>query len=233
MKNIFFAAALLCGTLSAQSSFRIFDSQMNDVTGGVLYLADTNSGMIQLNLTVENIDTVSRNTTAGRLIISQPPGSTDAFIWGMIQYLPNTDSSQAPEIIAPAGTAPFEAYYFSNNNAGTATVNYCFWERTNMNNTSCVTVTFENHTPAGVPTPLAPPQLSYYPNPAPHEIGVGWTGWEYTTVNLYSATGALIETKDVRGQTECAFIVTGLPSGLYVISCIDDFGRVTNSRFVH
>ncbi len=233
MKKIaFLKLMLIAGALSAQSSFRIFDSQMNDVTNGVIYLSDTNSSQMQVSLTVENIDSVSRNTTAGRLIISQPAGSNEAFIWGMTQYVPNTDSSVTPEIIAPAGTVAFEGYYFPNG-GGVGTINYCFWERTDMNNNSCVTVTFENHFPAGYEAPIGTRSISIAPNPAVDEIGVGWSGLIYTTVNLYSSDGKLVESRDVRGQSECGFNLTGLPGGIYMISCVDDEGRVSNSRFVH
>jgi hypothetical protein len=233
MKKLSVLVVLLAGALHAQSSFRIFDDQMNDVTSGVIYIADTNAAQILCNLTVENIDSVSYDVTAGRLVLTAPVTSSNAMIWGMTQYPPNADSSVTSEIIAPAGTQMFQGLYFPNNNGGIATINYCFWNRYDMNNYSCVTVTYDNHFPAGMTTPLAPPAVSFTPNPAPTEIGVGWYGWVYTTVNLYSSNGELVETRDVRGQYECGFDLRNLPSGIYMISCVDDYGRVYNSRFVH
>lgn len=233
MKIPVLIATLFCASLHGQGTFRIFDSQMNDVTSGVLYIADTNATQILCDLNVENIDSVTHNVTAGRLVITSPATASNAFIWGMNQYPPSADSSVVSEIMQPAGTQTFQGLYFPNNNGGISTINYCFWERTDMNNNSCVTVTFENHFPAGVTASLGPPAVSFVPNPAPAEIGVGWTGWAFITVNLYASDGKLMESRDVRGQYECGFDLCALPSGIYMISCVDDYGRVYNSRFVH
>ncbi len=233
MKRIVLLAILSGGALHAQSSFRIYDDQLIDVTSGVIYIADTNATQMLCDLTVENVDSVSRDVVAGRLVLTAPVTSSNAMIWGATQYPPNADSSVVSEIIAPAGMQTFQGLYFPNNNGGIATINYCFWDRLDMNNYSCVTATFDNFFPAGMNPPLAPPQFWYYPNPAPFTIGVGWSGWEYTTVNLYSSDGKLLETRDVRGKNECAFVLTDMPNGIFMISCVDDDGRVSNSRFVH
>lgn len=232
MKHLLFFALLLCNAGHAQGTFRIFDAQMNDVTSGVLYIADTNAVSMQVNLTVENTDSNSHEVTAGRLVLSQPATASNAITWGSINYPPNADSSAIPEFISSAGTAPFTGDYFPNSNGGLCTINYCFWDSDDMNNYSCVTVTYDNFFPAGMTPPLAPPVFSYYPNPAPHTIGVGWYGWEYSTVNLYSFDGQLIESKDVRGRYECEFSLTGLPAGIYMISCVSE-SRVHNSCFSH
>jgi hypothetical protein len=233
MKKLFGFTLLISSSLGAQSSFRIFDTLGNDVTGGVIYVADTNASVIQVNLTVENVDSVTRNTTAGRLVISAPVTSQEAFIWDLTQYLPGTDSSVVNEFIPSGDSLPFEGYYFPNGNYGIATINYCFWERTDMNNNSCVAVTFDNYFSAGVSIPVTIPDVTMQPNPAPVEIGIGWSGWNYSTVNLYSSRGELIASHDVRGQYECTFDLRDLPSGIYMISCVEDNGRVFNSRFVH
>ena len=230
MKKLLIPVLLISSAISAQS-FRIFDNQMNDVTGGVMFVADTNSNQMQIDLTVENIDTVARSVTAGRLMISQPAGSTDAFIWGPTQYLPNTDSSGIAQTIQPTATDSFLGYYFPNNNGGTATINYCFWERTDMNNNVCVTVTFDNYFPAGITAPIAPPVILYGLS-EPREIGVGWGGISYTTVNLYSSDGKLIESRDVRGQGSCGFLLQNLAPGIYMISCVTEGGEAWNSRFL-
>lgn len=226
-------ATLFCASLQAQGTFRIFDSQMNDVTSGLMFVADTNASQILCDLSVENTDTIQHDVTAGRLVLNSPVTASNAFIWGMNQYPPGADSSVVSEIMQPAGTQVFQGLYFPNSNGGIATINYCFWERTDMNNNSCLTVTFENHFPAGMNAPLAPPAVYCGPNPALSEIGVGWSGWKYTTVNLYASDGTLVESRDVRGQNECGFDLRNLPGGIYLISCIDDYGRVSNSRFVH
>jgi hypothetical protein len=234
MKKLALIASLVCSTLGAQSSFRIFDDQMNDVTSGVMYIADTNAAQILCNLTVENIDSVSRNVTAGRLVLTSPVTASNAMIWGATQYPPNADSSTVSEIMAPGGMQSFQGLYFPNGNGGLATINYCFWDRYDMNNNACVTVTFDNFFSSGG-TPIAPsrPAITYGPNPAPYVIGVGWYNYFYESVNLYSSNGTLIDSRDVRGEASCEFEISHLPPGIYMINCVGVNEETYNARFIH
>jgi hypothetical protein len=233
MKKLLLLPLLFCAVLNAQNSFRIFDSQMNDVTGGTMYLQDTNAVNIQALLTVENIDSVTYQVTAGRLVIQQPAGAANAISWGSIMYVPSADSSALPETMAPAATIPFVGDYFPDTTNGIAIINYCFWDRFSVNNNACVTVTFDNNFASGIAIPVYSTGTSLYPNPAPTVVGVGWNHAFYHTVNLYSSDGALIESRDVRNLSGCEFDLTTLANGIYMISCVGANGEMYSTRFVH
>ncbi len=237
MKNIFFILFMSFGALSAQGTFRIFDAQMNDVTSGVIYLVDTNSAQMQVSLTVENTDSVPHNVTAGRLVISQPSGASNAFIWGMTQYPPSVDSSGIAEYMNPTATAAFEGYYFPNNNGGIATINYCFWETTDMNNNSCVTVTYDNYFPAGVGAPLesGAPIVTYGPNPASTFLGIGWSHGTFDRIELYGCDGSLVSVaKSETGFYSYEFDLTEIATGIYFIRCSNSTDPFSiNFTFVH
>lgn len=233
MRTALFVVLFFSATLPAQSSFRIFDEQMIDVTEGVLYLSDTNAAQIVARLTVENVDSIPRTITAGRLVLTQPSTASNAFTWGMYQYAPSNDTSMMAETILPSATDSFSGYYFPNNNGGIATINYCFWETTNMDNYSCVTVTFDNFFPAGISSPYYAIPLALFPNPAADIVGVGWSGPSYENVNLYSTSGTLIESRDVRNKGGCEFDLTNLPSGIYMINCTGTGEHTYSTKVLH
>lgn len=221
MKNVLLLLSFVsCTAMSAQGTFRIYDAQMNDVTGGIMYISDTNATNIAVYLTVENTDTNSHEVTAGRLVLSQPATASNAITWGSIGYTPGADSSLIPEFMSPSGTAPFVGDYYPNNNAGLATINYCVWETGNMSNNSCVTVTFDNVFPAGG-SPLAPaePRITYGPNPATTGIGIGWSHVQIDRVDLYSSDGKLVSTSTLESGLQTEFTLTGMPEGIYYIHC--------------
>lgn len=239
MKPIFAIVSLAiasCGGVYAQGTFRILDTNMTDVTGGVLYIADTNASVITANFSVENTDTIWHEVTAGRLVISQPATASNAFSWGPNNYAPTVDSSAISESMAPSGTAAFQGNYFPNGNGGLATINYCFWQTTDMNNSSCVTVTFDNYFPAGTAGPIetGAPIISYWPNPAQLYLGIGWSSGTMNRIDMYSSEGKLMSSvTSVTGFDTYNWDLTGLPEGIYYIHCSDLNGFSINFTFVH
>jgi hypothetical protein len=225
-----------CSALPAQGTFRIYDTLMNDLTNGVLYLVDTNATVVQLNLIVENTDSVAHNVTAGRLVLTQPATASNAFTWGVINYPPSADSSAiAQPMNAGMLDSSFQAYYFPNNNGGLATINYCFWETTDMNNYSCVTVTFDNYFPtdAAAPTESGQPVISYGPNPASHGIGISWADVEIDRVDLYSSDGKLISSSTIETGLTTEFELTNMAEGIYYIHCSNVTGFTFSFTFIH
>lgn len=217
--------------ISAQGSFRIYDAQMNDITNGILIVSDTNSSMMQVNLTVENVDSLSHVVTAGRLVLTQPATASNAFTWGLINYPPSADSSVNPVAMPIGNMQSFEGYYFPNGNNGSATINYCFWETTDQSNYSCVTVTFNNVISTGIPE-TEEGEISIFPNPASEGIGFGWSHITVTAINVYSAQGVLVCTLDpaVNG-TEID--LTNWPEGLYFYQLVSDSDYVSGGSFLH
>lgn len=222
----------LTGMLHAQSAFRIYDSNLNDVTSGVLYIADTNAVSIQVQLTIENTDSIPYEVTAGKLVLSQPATASNVFTWGAVTYTPNVDSSAIPEFMSAGGQASFIGEYMPNNNGGLATINYCVWETGNMNNNACVTVTFDNFFPAGMGTPLAMPRVTCMPNPVSERIGFGWYGYSFERIEIYSSTGVLMASSAIV-QDGAEVDLTGWQDGLYFFVLISADGYTDAGSFLH
>ena len=223
---------LLTCCVNAQGTFRILDSQNNDVTSGIVYVTDTSAGSLQVSFTVQNTDSVTHNVTAGRVVISQAPGAANAFIWGQMQYVPSMDSSTVDEFIAPAGTQTFIAYYFPNNSGDTATINYCFWERTNMNNISCVTVRYNHAVPAGITSPVVAPAVTVSPNPARTFIAFGWSEGRMKSLTVFSSTGEIVKTMDLENET-AQLEITDWAEGLYFYQIVGTNGELMSGTFIH
>lgn len=236
MKQLATCILFLCLSVSsfAQGTFRILDSQLNDVTTGTVFVTDTNSATMQVVFTVENTDSISHDVTAGRFVITQPAGADNAFTWAGICYPPTADTSAIPETITPSGSSIFNGYYFPNGMAGTATINYCFWETTDMNIISCVTVNYENVLVSVSEMHPGAPVITSQPNPAPEKVGVSWTDFAVNHIELYSPDGRILESIIVEpGTSDCVIDLQMLPPGMYCIALFGDNGLVYNARIVH
>lgn len=231
MKTLAFFLGFISVTVSAQNSFRIFDPQMVDVTNGILIISDTNATMMQLDVTVENVDSVVHNVIAGRLVIIQPATASNAFTWGLINYPPSADSSAIAVNMPSTNIQPFQGYYFPNGNNGTATINYCFWETTDQNNYSCVTVTYNNFISVGI-SPETKAPISIGPNPAGYTISFGWSHITVSAINIYSSQGVLVHV--IHPEMEKAEVdLTNWPEGLFFFQMVEDSGAISNGSFLH
>lgn len=234
MKKLLLLTGLLGGALHAQSTFIVYDTLMNNVTGSTLYVVDTNAMYMETRLLVENTDAVTHDVLAGRVVISQPAGTLNFFSWGFNCYVPTVDTAGIAETIVPAGLSPeFVGTYYADTIGGIATINYCFWEDGNTSNSSCVTLVYDNARLTGVDELFAARSMALQPNPADAMINVGWTFPEVSMINLYAADGSLVESRSNNGSFACSFDVTTLPPGMYMISCVCADGYAFNSRFVH
>lgn len=234
MKQLSTAVILLVGlTTNAQSTFRIYDTMMNDVTSGNVFLLDTNSSMMSVTLWVQNTDSITHNVQAARIIISQPPAASNAFIWGMYQYAPNVDTSAMPVTIAPAAMDTFVGYYFPDTLNGVATINYCFWETTNPNNSSCVTVYYENHMHVGI-RPTDASTFSLVPNPAGEFMDVTWADFNCEVIQVFASDGRLVQSNPVSpAQNNFRIQLQSLPPGIYMVQLIGRGGEVWTQSLVH
>lgn len=225
MKHLLLISTLFCSSLYAQGTFRIFDSQMNDITGTVVTLADTGVSSMTIQLHVENTDVVSHDVTAGRTVISQLAGTLNYFSWGTIGYVPYIDTSSHTEIMNPAGQQEFIGDYFCDTITGQTQIDYCFWERGNASNTSCVTVIFDTYRITGINELASTNQISLQPNPACNELQVmfGQGTKESTRIEIFDAYGRLVFMQNAQpGITKQTVDVSSLSPGIYSCMVVTD-----------
>lgn len=232
MRSLIIAVLLYAfSEIHAQSSFRIYDAQMNDVSSGFVFVTDTNASQMQINLIVENADSITHTVTAGRTLVPPTVSASNAFIWNQLQYAPGADTS-VPEVMNSGTTLPFVGYYFPNNVFGMVMIEYCFWETTDMNNKSCVTVSYDHYI-TGTGAPINPPSITAGPNPAQEFIGFGWSHGTMSVINIYSSTGQLVATRNLEENSSTEFEISDWTSGIYFYQITDSDGFTMTGTFVH
>jgi hypothetical protein len=220
MKKLLLAVLLLPVCISAQNSFRIFDAQNNDVTSQIVNIYDTSLTNIHTVFTVENIDVVPFDVTAGRIEIVIPPGTANAFSWALINYAPMTDTSAIADNLIPQETGNLVLDYFPNGNSATATINHCVWNRYDITNSSCMTVNYFPGT-IGVSENSTTYNANVYPNPiqSGSSIQLQWdqVPGDFVTVRLIDLYGKVIEYRcsAVNGKFEVP--TTDLAAGVYML----------------
>lgn len=235
MKILIAAFLLFSANLFAQNSFRIFDMQNNDVTGGIFTVTDTSTQAVQVQFNVENIDSVAYSVTAGRLVLSVPQGSSNAITWNLINYPPQNDSSFSNPIMIPQNVQPFVADYFPNGNLGIATINYCFWDRSDMNNNSCVAVTF-NIIPNGIGSPDESQQVKLFPNPvnAGENLQLNWNQLpgEKLFMHLYNPLGeSVLQSFEMKNGT-ASVSLAGFAPGIYIVELGNEYSALCRYKIV-
>jgi hypothetical protein len=236
MRPLFFLLFLLPVGLSAQGAFRIFDQLHNDVTGGIFTVNDTSLQMVETSFMIENADSVNSFTvTAGRMVISAPASSSNAITWNSISYPPNVDSSSVDPLMAPFDSLPLVADYFPNGNPGMATINYCAWDRFDMNNNSCVTVSFNIASALGTAA-QAEPQLLAGPSPvmAGNPLLLQWDRLPGTwlTISLVAVSGERISFRVPVSAQSFELSTDDLLPGVYITEIATENGLLLRQKTV-
>jgi hypothetical protein len=227
-----FVLATVSASSFGQNGLRIYDAQMNDVTGGTVLLSDTNASGIAALFTVMNTDTATYTVKAHR-VVSAPAGSYNEMIWGTFGYPPYVDTTVAAITLGTGAQETFQGNYFPMNNIGTATISYCFWDTNDPSVISCVTVVFENHAPVGIGEPLEQSEVAVGPNPTGSMLWIRWNNNSFCQASIYSADGKLIQTNAIAANAPgCELNFEGLPSGIYIVQLSDENGQRFHSRVV-
>lgn len=221
MKRLLFLVPMAIGMLlslsaSAQSFF-LYDTAGTVITGDTMYVNGVNATQLEADIDVENASASQKNVRAGKTELSVVAGSSNAFTWGLISYPPNADSSLSYAMVI-GGIEPFQGLYFPNNMAGTSWIRYCFWDAQNVNDKSCVTVSY-NNVLAGIHDPQTMPPLFLAPNPATDQLHISFDWPESSTrveAVLYDAFGRPVKALQSENHLlEGNFVLNDLTEGLY------------------
>ncbi len=100
--------------------------------------------LMKSTLKVENTSSTDTVRLAlYRKIISEVSGSENYFCFGLLCYPPSVDTTSLITDILPNGIdSSFFADYKPKGNAGTTTIEYCFYDTSNVQEQTCVTINF-------------------------------------------------------------------------------------------
>jgi hypothetical protein len=234
MKKALFLLIFFPLISQAQGSFRIFDLQNNDVTGGVFSVSNSVQSTFQVQFNVENIDSTAYDVTAGRLVVSAPVTSANAITWGLINYAPSADSSAIPVNLVSQQTGAFVGDYFPNGNVGTATINYCFWNTYDQSNNSCVTVSYIA-TPNGVNDPANESSCLFsnlIANENPLLLNWDQLPGETMWVSLISVSGARTDYQFNTSAKQVQISSAGMAAGVYLLEIKTDAGFLMREKVI-
>ena len=225
---------LFCSAAYAQNSFAIFDTLNNNVANGIWALTDTAQTM-EARLKVQNVDVQTLTVTAGRIVISVPPTTVNWFTWDEYCYVPTVDSSIIDPVMAPQDTAIFIGNYFANGMIGTAAINYCFWDRYNPANSTCVSLTY-NRLASGISDGNQHFQFAVFPNPVSvnENLQLNWNAipGQMLSVKLISVDGKVNSFSFPANQNLAKIPLNNFASGLYVLQIETENGMLYRNKIV-
>jgi hypothetical protein len=138
-KNIlFFGFALSFIGVSAQSVELVNPVVQVNATAATL----TGAGEMVAEWPVTNISDVTVSVKCSRSVISEIPGSSNYFCWGVCYGETTNVSLLAQTILASDTNHTFYAHYKPQGNAGETLITYCFFNTANPSDQACQTVSF-------------------------------------------------------------------------------------------
>lgn len=138
-KNIiFFGFALSFIGLSAQSMELVNPVVQVNATAATL----TGAGEMVAEWPVTNISDASISVKCSRSVISEIPGSSNYFCWGVCYGETTNVSLLAQTILASDTNHTFYAHYKPLGNSGETLIKYCFFNTANPADQACQTVSF-------------------------------------------------------------------------------------------
>ncbi len=148
-KNIFFFGFALsfCGA-SAQSIELVNPVVQVNATAGTL----TGAGEMVAEWPVTNVSDAAVSVKCSRSVISEIPGTSNYFCWGVCYGETTNVSLLAQNILASDTNHTFYAHYKPLGNPGETLISYCFFNTANPSDQACQTVSFcyESSCPVGV-----------------------------------------------------------------------------------
>jgi hypothetical protein len=194
-------------------------------------------------------DTMATNVVAHALVINNTSSPIDVkvrrtandlaayhqsyFCWD-ICYGPGKDESDDPMTIEPGDTADyFRGYLKPYNTPGTSQVMYCFFNQTDVSDSTCILITYIIEQSSGVAS------ASYilseaYPNPVSESLTVPYlvSSVQNASISVSDMFGRTLLHKELNAPSGTIKIdVSEFASGVYLYTLVTERGTITR-RFV-
>jgi len=233
-KNIlFFGLALSFLGMSAQTMDLVNPVAQVNGTASTL----TGAGEMVAEWPVTNISNASISLKCSRSVISEVPGTSNYFCWGVC-FGETTNVSLISQTILPSDTNhTFYAHYKPLGNPGETLINYCFFNTANPSDQACQTVSFcyESTCPIGVDENQEVSLSLVGSNPLKgmsfinYNLGTGETQGQLFITNLQ---GQLVKKSNVKGNAGSILLnAQDYAAGIYNFTLMTAKGNQT-IRFV-
>lgn len=220
MKKIILAIFVSLPLLSISQSLKVTDMIVHD-----------EGDLLKATCTVTNTSANPITVKVKRNVESLAEGHINYFCWGAC-YGPNTDMSldQDALTIEPgaSNTSSFFGDIQTSGSPGVSKVSYCFFDRFNPLDETCVSYTYDKTTGIQVITISEDDVLtSVYPNPVQSigKLGYDLSGKKYTEANVIvrNLTGAVVKNiKLTQTAGEVSINADQMNNGIYMYSLVVD-----------
>ena len=184
------------------------------------------------SLTITNNSNNTLDINCEKVIIDTTLGTQNYFCWGAECYGPNQYVSSSFNTLNPgeSDNIDFGGYYNAFCSSASATIQYCFYPLSNINDRSCINITYNGSITST--SLLQSSFLSIYPNPSNNNISVNLVNDEIKNVIILNMFGQKIIEKYPHNQNNLKFNLSDYPNGTYFIVAIKNDLSRTVKRFI-
>lgn len=194
---------------------------------------------LSAHMDLKNTGSNTKYVKAERITSTMASGHANYFCWDQC-YSPNVSISSGTDTIAAGATSTkFILYLMANNNTGTSTCTYKFYDTNNPTDTAVQTFTFNVTTPTSADRLLSPNTheiSAAYPNPSQtitkidYELG---SAAREALIKVYSFLGNEIRKIELPNRQGTLIIDTDeLGDGMYLYSLVVNNKTVSTRKFV-
>ncbi len=234
MKKTFTLLLLLLVCLSANISFA--QSDLEAIDPQTIVYGTTDDALLTTSFDIKNNSSYTLNVKVRKFIISEVPGTYNYFCWEQC-YTPQVYISPTSIPIGPGQSVPnFYADYLPVGNAGSTTVEYCFYDETDFTNQTCVTIEFQVSVASAVKNAdlgqIGLPQ----PNPAYDVVRFQYSlnqSAQHATITLYNLVGQQVKQVPLTAQNGILEInISDLQAGIYMYSFMSASRMISNGKLI-
>lgn len=243
MKKIITSIALVTVSLMgfAQSLDVLNHSTKADISNTIFDVALPGNVSIITEFYVTNTDAVSHTFKCRRTIFTVAADDSTRFCWGGLCYNWPTNLSSQNLTVAPGDTMDFadfgfHAEFVSKMSTMTRTVHYQFYDITNPNDSTGVTIRYNSTVGVDEMAKVGGTISNAYPNPANNSVSVKYD------INEFSNTGTIVffdmlgkEVKEVALSDKkgtAKINVDDLKAGIYFYSFMVDGKAISTKKLV-
>lgn len=214
-------------------SIRILDVSSNIMNGQTVDIwLDTSDPAPYQDFPVKNISSTAKYIKVKRYEISTVSGSSNLLCW-LACYAPPVSVSPAV-LVNSNSTHNFSSHYYHNNNLGTTTLVYTFWDSLNVNDSAQFTVKW-HITPTGInePNPVSASISGIFPNPAGSSATINFqlNNADNAVIKIFNVLGSEVRRIAVTAKDGNAVLnVADLDPGIYFCSFIADNKILTTRK---
>ena len=199
-------------------------SQSLVVTGDTIVFGDPSDFQLESHLYVKNVSSSTALVYCEKNVIIQNQTGTNNYCWGGTCYGENIIiSTKIDTILSGDQSSGFSGYYQPWEVSSTARIEYCFFLDSDVNDRSCITVTYEANKITDVESLSLSQKIgSFFPNPTKEYTNFSYNVNGLCLLQIIDVLGSVVKTFELEGDGEKTIYVADLHKGIYFGNLIEN-----------